>query len=82
MSTQANNGSGPNYSMSRILIATGGIVILIGLLWPYIQKLNLFHLPGDIVVKKEHFSFYFPITTSIILSIVLSLILWLVSKLK
>lgn len=68
--------------MSKLLIIIGLLLIIIGLLWPYILKLNLFHLPGDIVVKKENFSFYFPITTSILLSIILSLLIWLFSKLK
>ena len=68
--------------MTKILVGLGILLILAGLLWPYIQKLNLFHLPGDIVVRKKNFSFYFPITTSILLSILLSLIFWFISKLK
>lgn len=58
--------------MSKTLIIIGIVAILAGLLWPWLSKLPLGHLPGDIVVKRENFSFYFPITTMILLSIVLS----------
>ncbi len=60
--------------MSRWLISIGILLILAGLLWPWITKLGLGRLPGDIAVEKENMRFYFPITTSIIVSIVLSLI--------
>ncbi len=66
----------------RILITIGIILILAGLLWPVIQKIGLFRLPGDLSIQRENFTFYFPITTSIILSIVLTLILWLIARLK
>ena len=82
MQQPENNDSRSNYSMSQILIVIGLLIVAVGFLWPYLQKLNLFHLPGDIVVKKENFSFYFPITTSILISIFLSLIFWLMSKMK
>ncbi len=64
----------------RILIIIGVILIAAGLLWPFIQKIGLFRLPGDIAIQRENMSFYFPITTSIILSLVLTLILWLLSR--
>ena len=64
-------------SISRVLIAIGVVLVLVGLLWPLIQKLGLGRLPGDIAIERDHFRFYFPITTSIIISVVLSLILWL-----
>ena len=66
--------------MSRILIIIGVILIAIGLLWPLLQKIGLGHLPGDIAIKKENFSFYFPITSSILVSIILSLVFWLLRK--
>ncbi len=64
-------------SISRLLILIGVVLVAVGLLWPVIQKLGLGRLPGDIAIERDHFRFYFPITTSIIISIVLSLILWL-----
>lgn len=66
--------------MQRLIISIGILLIVIGLTWPWIKKLNLGHLPGDIVIKKQDFSFYFPIMTCIIISIVLSLLLWFFRK--
>jgi len=66
--------------MQKLLIAIGIIILLGGILWPYISKLPLGRLPGDIVIEKENFKFYFPIVTMIILSAVVSLILWLLRK--
>ncbi|WP_435104955.1 DUF2905 domain-containing protein [Arhodomonas sp. AD133] len=66
--------------MQRWLITIGIIVLLIGVLWPWISKLGLGRLPGDILIKREGFSFYFPITTSIIASIVVSVLIWLFRK--
>ena len=66
--------------MQRFLITAGIVLLVLGLTWPWLQKLGLFRLPGDIAIEKENFRFYFPITTGIILSIVLSLIFWLFKK--
>ncbi|PZP54830.1 MAG: DUF2905 domain-containing protein [Azospira oryzae] len=63
--------------MSRWLIIIGLILVAAGLLWPWLSKLGLGRLPGDIHIEKEGFSFYFPITTSIIVSLVLTLLLWI-----
>ena len=64
--------------MSRWLIVIGIVLAVLGLAWPLIVKLGLGNLPGDIRVEREGFSFYFPITTGIIISIVLSLVLMLI----
>lgn len=66
--------------MSRTLIVLGLVLVAAGLLWPLAQKAGLGRLPGDIVVEREHFRFYFPIVTSILASIVLSLVLWLLNR--
>ena len=63
--------------MSRPLIILGALIALIGVLWPWISKLPIGRLPGDIVVDRPGFKFFFPITTMIIVSVVLSVILWL-----
>jgi len=63
--------------MARVLIIAGAVLLIAGLLWPFIVKLGLGRLPGDIVIERPNFRFYFPIVTSIIVSIILSLILWL-----
>ena len=64
--------------MSRWLIVAGIVLVALGLAWPLIAKLGLGHLPGDIRIEREGFSFYFPITTAIIVSVVLSLIVMIV----
>jgi len=60
--------------MTKIFILLGVIFILVGLLYPYLSSLGLGKLPGDIVIERKNFNFYFPITTSIILSILISLL--------
>ncbi|MCI0508664.1 hypothetical protein C8E00_103516 [Chromohalobacter marismortui] len=66
--------------MSRSLIFIGLAIVVIGLLWPWLSKLPLGHLPGDIVIKREEFAFYFPITTMILVSVVVSALLWLFNR--
>ena len=51
--------------------------MLAGVLWPWLRRLSLFHLPGDIIIDRPTFKFFFPITTMLLLSIVISLLLWL-----
>lgn len=63
--------------MARFLILLGLVLIVVGLLWPFLHKAGLGRLPGDIVVERDNFRFYFPIATSILISLVLSLLIWL-----
>jgi hypothetical protein len=67
-------------SIGKLLVTAGIILLVAGLLWPWLSRLGLGRLPGDIAIKRDGFSFYFPITTSIIVSVVLSLILWLLRR--
>jgi len=61
--------------VAKMLIVAGVVLIVVGLLWQVGGKfVSLGRLPGDIVVEKENFRFYFPITTSILLSLLLTLI--------
>lgn len=66
--------------MSRLLITLGIVLLVAGLLWPWLQKSGLGRLPGDIVIERENFRFYLPITTSILISAVLSLIAWWLNR--
>ncbi|OGI49771.1 MAG: hypothetical protein A3E57_06440 [Candidatus Muproteobacteria bacterium RIFCSPHIGHO2_12_FULL_60_33] len=66
--------------MTRVLVILGVILVVVGLAWPWLAKLGLGRLPGDIVIEREGFRFYFPITTMILISLVLSLIFWLFRK--
>ena len=63
--------------MQRFLIITGIILVLFGIAWPWLQKVGLGRLPGDIHISRDGFDFYFPLTTSIIISVILTLIFWL-----
>lgn len=62
--------------MGKNFIYFGVLLIAIGLLWPLLSKLPLGRLPGDIIIRRDNFSFYFPLTTSILVSLLLSLIFW------
>jgi hypothetical protein len=66
--------------MGRALIVIGLAIAAVGLAWPWLGRLGLGRLPGDIQIRGAHGAFYFPITTCILLSIVLSLILWLINR--
>lgn len=67
-------------SFPRLLITLGITLVVVGLLWPWLTKLGLGRLPGDIVVEREHSRFYFPLTTSLLISLILSLLFWLFRK--
>ena len=66
--------------MSRFLITLGLILVALGLLWPWLSRLGLGRLPGDILIQRDGFTFYFPVTTAILVSVVLSLLLWLLGR--
>jgi Protein of unknown function (DUF2905) len=67
-------------NMQRILIAIGAVLLLVGLLWPWLSRLGLGRLPGDIRIETESGIFYFPITTCVVISIVLSLVIWFIRR--
>lgn len=69
------------HQLGRFLIIAGFLIVIIGaviMLWDKIPFLG--KLPGDIIIKRKNFTFYFPIVTSILLSIIISLILYLLRK--
>jgi len=66
--------------MGRTLIVVGVVCLIVGLLWPWLSKLGLGTLPGDIRIERKGWSFYFPLTSGLVVSIVLSLILWFLRK--
>ena len=63
--------------MARFLIVLGLLILVVGLLWPFLSKLGLGRLPGDIVYRKGNFTLYFPIVTSLLLSVLLTVVLTL-----
>lgn len=66
--------------MSRTLVLLGLVIVLVGVLWPWLGRLGLGRLPGDIVIQRGNFTFYAPIATGLLISVVLSLILWLFNR--
>jgi hypothetical protein len=66
--------------MGRWLALFGIALVVLGLAWPWLSKLGLGRLPGDLRIEREGFGFYFPLTTSLIVSIVLALLLWLLRR--
>jgi len=70
-------------SLGKVLIILGAILLVSGILLTYAQffsKINPGRLPGDIHIKRGNFSFYFPLTTCVILSVLLTLICYIFRK--
>lgn len=67
-------------TVTKWLVSIGIIFILAGVAWPWLSRLGIGHLPGDIHIERKDFSFYFPITASIIISVALSIIFWIFRK--
>jgi Protein of unknown function (DUF2905) len=66
--------------MQRALIIIGLAIAALGLFWPWLSRLGLGRLPGDIRIETEGGGFYFPLMTCLIISVVLSLVLWLIRR--
>jgi hypothetical protein len=63
--------------MRTLLIVLGVILLVAGIAWPVITRLGLGRLPGDVVIERGNFRFYFPIVTSLLISAVITLLAWL-----
>ena len=66
--------------MQRLLILLGLVLLAAGLFWPWLSKLPFGRLPGDIHIEREGFSFFFPLTTGLIISALLTLLFWIFRK--
>ncbi|MGA7802802.1 MAG: DUF2905 domain-containing protein [Gammaproteobacteria bacterium] len=66
--------------MRASLITIGTLLLVAGVLWPWLGKLGFGHLPGDISIRGERFSFYFPITSCIVVSVAISVLFWLLNR--
>jgi hypothetical protein len=62
--------------MQRLLIVLGILLLVAGVAWPWLSKLPFGRLPGDIIIERENFRLYFPLTTGLLVSLLLSLLLW------
>ncbi len=63
--------------MQRLLVSLGVLLVVAGLLWPWLAKLPFGQLPGDISIDRPGFRFFAPFTSMLIVSTLLSLIIWL-----
>ncbi|HYA85980.1 MAG TPA: DUF2905 domain-containing protein [Nitrospirota bacterium] len=69
--------------MAKMFILLGAVLIVLGLILLLLQKTPfLGKLPGDILIKREHVTIYFPLATSIIISIIISLILYFLNRFR
>jgi hypothetical protein len=66
--------------MQKNLIIIGVVILAVGLLWPWLGKIPLGRLPGDIIIDRPNLKVYIPITSMVLVSIVVSIILWLFRK--
>ena len=66
--------------MARFLIVLGLVILVAGLLWPYLSQIGLGRLPGDIVIERRNVTLYFPLMTCLVLSVLFSLVLWVVNR--
>lgn len=66
--------------MSKWLITAGVLLIGLGLLWPLLAKIGLGHLPGDIRIERKGYSFYFPITSGLVVSALVTAVLWILRR--
>jgi len=66
--------------MSKTLVLVGIGCIAAGLLWPWLRTIPLGRLPGDIVIAREHFRLYLPLSSSVLVSLVVSILFWLFRK--
>jgi hypothetical protein len=67
-------------AMARFLIVLGLGILVVGLLWPYLSRIGLGRLPGDIVIERDNVTLYFPLMTCLLLSLLFSLVLWVVNR--
>jgi hypothetical protein len=66
--------------MARSLIVLGLVILVAGLLWPYLSQIGLGRLPGDLVIERRNVTIYFPLMTCLLLSVLFSLVLWVVNR--
>ncbi|MBA2880880.1 hypothetical protein HNR65_001198 [Desulfosalsimonas propionicica] len=66
--------------MNKTLIAIGIVIAVIGVFWPWIVRLPVGRLPGDIIIDRPGLKVYIPVTTMIVISVVISVVFWILRK--
>lgn len=64
----------------RLLIGLGIVLLVLGLVGPFLARLGLGRLPGDIIIRRDNFVLYIPLASGLIISVVVSLLWWLLSS--
>ena len=64
----------------KYLIGAGAILVIAGVLWPWLSRIGLGRLPGDIAVERQNYAFHFPVVTCLVVSVALTLLFWLFRK--
>ncbi len=67
-------------NVQRLLIVLGLVILIVGITWPFLSRIGLGRLPGDIVVQRGGTTFYFPLVTCIVISVVVSALFWLLNR--
>jgi len=71
----------PGHGLGKLLMLVGGILVLVGALLLLAERIPwLGRLPGDIYIQRPNFTFFFPLTTSILISVILTLVLYFLSR--
>ncbi len=65
---------------AKLLVTLGIVLIVAGLLWTVGARFGLGRLPGDMTIRREHWTLYFPLTTCLLLSVLLSLVVWVIGR--
>jgi len=66
--------------LQRLLLIVGLLLVVLGLLWPWLGRLPLGRLPGDITLEGENWRAYFPLTSAVLVSLLVTLLLWLFKR--
>jgi len=66
--------------VSRLLMALGALLVVAGVVWPWLKRVPWFHLPGDIVIDRPGLKVFIPIATMVVVSVVMSVVAWLIKK--
>jgi hypothetical protein len=70
-------------SIGKWLLITGGIMVLAGVILLLLERSSLpARLPGDLVIRKKNFTFYFPLATSIVISLLITIIFYLINRFR
>lgn len=69
--------------LGKMLVVLGAVILLIGLFLMFFDRVPMIgKLPGDIIIRRKNFTFFFPLTSMIVISLLLTLVLWIIGKFR